>query len=453
MNHLKPQKRVKPSMENQTDALIKNPEIFINQLDNYKKLKNISHVRKIDHIFSQESNLGDIGALQSALILTFLHSLELIESYLSKGVRFVVVSDSQKDTTKTTLEEAADKNLKIIYPQRSFGPNSPSTFHPKLYLLKFKKAIRIVIGSGNLLNCDWNRYANVFWRKDFPLLSPNESETKPNPFVSYLKQFINLCTKPFHDDIDKFLSIDFSKYKIDEGNVHLIASVPFKWLPKSDFDVSFFQAAKTIKAHRPKVPFKLESTRIFYVTSSLGCLCFKLLYDFAKIVFHENSFNWDYAVSRKEELINMYNVIFPSSNYISGSYFGESRANCLFLRRMIYDSFKFQKNIMRAFEGNLSVEGNNSVLPHYKIFLVTHNGVVDDDTIVYIGSHNFTQSAWGKFEKNEEAVEVFNYELGLIWPSKPNSALGKKQMIESFGVNFPPQPYSQHDTPFFVRDN
>ena len=71
----------------------------------------------------------------------------------------------------------------------------------------------------------------------------------------------------------------------------------------------------------------------------------------------------------------------------------------------MYDSFKFQKSIMRAFEGNLNVEGNNSVLPHYKIFLVTHNGLVDDDTIVYIGSH-ITNLLTNAIQYNRSGGEV-----------------------------------------------
>ena len=453
MSQPRPQKRVKPSMENAPGSTAKDPEVFINLLDNYKKVKHVPHVRTIDHIFTKDSSLGDIGSLQSVLILTFLHNLDLIQSYLDQGVRFVIVSDCQKDTTKTTLEDCHGPNLKLIYPKRTFGQNSPSTFHPKLYVLRFKRALRIVVGSGNLINCDWHRYANVFWRKDFPMLAHNEPDCKPSAFVSYLRQFVNQCTAPFAGDIDRFLQLNLARYRVEETGVHLISSIPFKWMPDADFDVSFYRGLKILKANRPKTPFRLDSTRVFYVTSSLGCLNFKLLYDFSKMIFSDSAFDWDFAVAHKDQLVSMFNVVFPSANYISGSYFGESRANCLFLRRMMYDSFKFQKSIMRAFEGNLNVEGNNSVLPHYKIFLVTHNGLVDDDTIVYIGSHNFTQSAWGKFEKNDQGIEVFNYELGLIWPSKPNSALSKTQMVESFGINFPPPKYSQHDHPFFVINN
>lgn len=48
------------------------------------------------------------------------------------------------------------------------------------------------------------------------------------------------------------------------------------------------------------------------------------------------------------------------------------------------------KKTLRNFEGNEEVENNNKIIPHYKYFLVTHDGKIDDDSILYIGSHNMT---------------------------------------------------------------
>jgi tyrosyl-DNA phosphodiesterase-1 len=301
--------------------------------------------------------------------------------------------------------------------------------------------------------CDWNRYGNVFWRKDFPIMPNPPGSEKPNAFVTYLSTYVDKIMFPHRCEMENFLAINFKNFLINETQMNLIGSIPGHFPSTEPFRLSFYQGMHIIKNNPPVIPFTLESTKIYYVTSSLGSLNFKLLYDFSKMIFPEPSFNWEKATANKLQLINMFNVIYPSKNYISGSYFGESRANCLFLRRMIYDSFKFQKSVMRAFEGNLNIEGNNSILPHYKIWIVTHNGKFDDDTILYIGSHNFTQSAWGKFEKNDDQIEIFNYELGVIIPSKPNTALMKQSIIENFGVSIPAQVYSQHDQPFFIIED
>jgi tyrosyl-DNA phosphodiesterase-1 len=448
-------KRIKPTNENKNSTpKARASEVFINQLDNYKDGHHSPHIQTISSLFRHFPVNGQPKEeLQSGLILTFLFSQEILETYGAPGSKFLVVSDSQKESLSTTME-SPHSHLRLIFPRRNFGMNVAASFHPKIFVFKFKTFLRVVIGSGNMLNCDWFRYANVFWRRDFPLLANPLPERAPlSPFAAYLTQFITKCMDPFGSEMDIFLGINFRHYRMEDLSVHLVASLPGLYAPSDSFRISLIQAAQIIKSHPPKTPFRLETTRIYYVTSSLGSLNFKLLFDFSKILFQESSFNWDYAVKNKQALLDMFNVIYPSRNYISGSYFGESRANCLFLRRMIYDSFKFQKSVMRAYEGNLKVRGNNSVLPHYKIFIVTHNGRIDDDTIVYIGSHNFTQSAWGKFEKKEERLEVCNYEMGLIFPSRKDSVVAKESLIDSFGVSLPPNKYTQHDAPFFVIED
>lgn len=449
-------KRVKTTNEN-PGASSKPPilDVFINQLDNYPANSLPAYVQPIESLFAPVSSNGLQGELQSALILTFLYSQEILDPLLAKDVRLLVVSDSQRETLATTLEtNPSQPNLKLVFPRRSFNQNAPASFHPKLFVLKFKTFLRIVIGSGNLLNGDWHRYANVFWRKDFAYLGPPQraEDRQPSPLAAYLQTYIQRCLDPFGAEMETFLGIRFRNYQIEDALVHPVASLPGLFEPSPDFNVSFFQGQRILREAKPQKPFTLQSTKIYYITSSLGSLNFKLLYDFSKMVFHEPSFNWDFATKHRAELTAMFNVVYPSKNYISGSYFGESRANCLFLKRMIYDSFKFQKSVMRSYEGNLKVKGNNAILPHYKIWVVTHDGKIDSDTIVYIGSHNFTQSAWGRFENKDERIEVCNYELGLILPPKEGTHLLKEVLIDQFGVVLPPPAYAQHDLPFFVLE-
>lgn len=452
-------KRIKHSNENiQASPVTRNPDVFINLLDNYENPGSHSHIQTLDSIFQASPTNGLGNDLQSGLVLTFLYSLEILEPYMKNGTRFLVVSDSQKESMTTTVEQPqSHPNLRLVFPKRSaFEQNVAASFHPKIFVFKFKTFLRVVIGSGNLLNGDWFRYANVFWRQDFPLLpspAPDRSGPSSPSFASYLTTFINRCMDGYGGDVETYLGINFRNYLFpDQMAVQPIGSLPGFHLP-TDFRVSFLQGMHIIRNNPPRTPFRLDTTRIYYVTSSLGSLNFKLLFDFSKMLFQEPWFTWEYAVKNKQQLLDMFNVVYPSRNYISGSYFGESRANCLFLRRMIYDSFKFQKSVLRAYEGNLKVRGNNSVLPHYKIWVVTHKGVIDDDSVVYIGSHNFTQSAWGKFEKKEERLEVCNYEFGLVFPSRKDSVITKQTLIDNFGVNLPPTTYGSHDGPFFVIED
>ncbi len=449
-------KQVKTGNENRGgNARLTSNDVFINLLDNYQNANQHNHVQSLQTLFVGNAPNGTTETLQSALFLTFLYSQEILDQYVPKEAKCIVVADCQKETLSTTMEVTnGQPNLKIVYPRRTFGGNTPASFHPKLFILKFKSFIRIVIGSANLLNCDWYRYANIFWRKDFPLAQglKCESGTSGSQFTNYLSQFISRSMDPFGNEVDSFLGIRFRNYLIEDPPVHLVASLPGSHSHNDNFAVSLNQISAVLKSHPPSRSFKLETTRIYYITSSLGCVSFKLLFDFAKSIFTDVWFTWDYAVKHRDQVLSLFNVIYPSKNYISGTYFGESRANCLFLRGMIYDSFKFEKSVMRSFEGNLKVRGNNSVLPHYKVWIVTHDGKFDSDTIVYLGSHNFTQSAWGKMRHREDKLEVCNYELGVLFPPKENSFLMKEVLVDQLGVVLPPPGYAQHDRPFFVND-
>lgn len=84
----------------------------------------------------------------------------------------------------------------------------------------------------------------------------------------------------------------------------------------------------------------------------------------------------------------------------------KKRVKCLFLNEMHYDSFKFKQNILKKFELNEKLDKKLMIIPHYKIFIVSHHNntsklLIDDDTMIYIGSHNFTKSAWGNIAKDK----------------------------------------------------
>jgi hypothetical protein len=44
----------------------------------------------------------------------------------------------------------------------------------------------------------------------------------------------------------------------------------------------------------------------------------------------------------------------------------------------------------------------------------------EDSTVqwIYIGSHNFSLSAWGRLEQRRTVLNVSNYEIGVLLPAK-----------------------------------
>ena len=37
----------------------------------------------------------------------------------------------------------------------------------------------------------------------------------------------------------------------------------------------------------------------------------------------------------------------------------------------------------------------DNALPHLKLLVARNNNATDDDTFIYLGSHNFNKAAWG----------------------------------------------------------
>ena len=64
---------------------------------------------------------------------------------------------------------------------------------------------------------------------------------------------------------------------------------------------------------------------------------------------------------------------------------------------------------------------------------------------VYVGSHNFTQSAWGTLSGSgfNPVLNVTNYELGVVFPIKDEEQLRRVQLWER-----PPRRYEREDEPW-----
>ena len=84
--------------------------------------------------------------------------------------------------------------------------------------------------------------------------------------------------------------------------------------------------------------------------------------------------------------------------------------------------------------------------------ILLQNGKICDDTIIYFGSHNFSQSAWGRFLKKK--IKVINYEFGVVLLPKVGSREFKEKVVEE--INFDileAERYGSGDLPYLVKFN
>jgi len=74
--------------------------------------------------------------------------------------------------------------------------------------------------------------------------------------------------------------------------------------------------------------------------------------------------------------------------------------------------------------------------------------LIDDETILYFGSHNFSPSSWGFIEGNKNQQMVPNWELGVLFMPKAGSKADKIRILESLNVKLPALKYAEDDKPF-----
>ena len=78
------------------------------------------------------------------------------------------------------------------------------------------------------------------------------------------------------------------------------------------------------------------------------------------------------------------------------------------------------------------------------------NSTIDDDSLIYLGSHNLSSSAWGRFEKAGSQLFMANYELGVVFLPAPHSAAMKQAIISRLPFQYPPAPYGREDEPWML---
>ena len=423
---------------------------FVNEVVCYSKHLRSNYVIKINRLFDSNMISKRSGNVESALILTFMYSESILKSVVPKSVKLIIISDSQKNSSQTRIEYASKQLLKI-YPCRFFEERIVSSFHPKLFIIKFSSFIRVIIGTGNFLLDDWELYSNLFWAKDYSISSDNTCTCRP--FSDYLICFLKSCMGEFFTQLKDHLSLDLNEYSIDETNVYLVASLPNKFQQQSELKFGFPRLREIIALNEPSSPLNFSNIKIYYITTSINSITSDLLISLAEALFGNRERFWDEIKNRKQTFLDTFRIIYPSTNYVNGSFAGSKVIKCLFLKSFAYNHCKFQKSVIRKFSGNSKINGNNQVVPHLKALIAIRNNHIDDDTIIYTGSHNFTKAAWGSFCKKNQTYEGFNYEVGIVMPPRKGTRLAKIDLISKLGVNLEASHYDGKDTPFFADTN
>jgi tyrosyl-DNA phosphodiesterase 1 len=183
------------------------------------------------------------------------------------------------------------------------------------------------------------------------------------------------------------------------------------------------------------------------LTSSIGRLNQKFLDEFCA-QFHPP------ALTPIQQKLN---IMFPTEEHVEDSHLGVPNASSMILPAKNWDDTKdFPKTSFCKQEARTPKLNGN--LYHAKYLVAsrkdTNGHVIDDDTLLYFGSHNLSAAAWGNMEKQGSQISIANWELGVVFPPEEGSADLKRKIIESLPLKVLPSPKRYDlkiDRPFIME--
>lgn len=411
-------------------------------------------------------NLQEKWAMESAIFCTFNYDEEFIEPLISKyNIKSLIIKHEENRTGNFQIVEKGPR-LTFIHPKIDYSMRW-GKFHSKLTIFKFPKFLRVIIPSANLTSGDWYYWGQVIWFQDFPLKNSNRSvstenigntennnvhKDKTSDFEIYLTKLIDYMLPMNYNNKSWFknLNINFEDYDFSETCVDLVASTSgrFSGVEKDLFGLGRVSAlTKSYSLQRKS--FKNSLNRLLVQCSSIGkSLKEKFLSDLCQSF---GCFIGHNKISSTSNTPIKVDIFYPTVDYVNSFPLGNQLSGCLFLSK---DTFLMNRYKFRKLD---TVDNSEKTIFHSKFFIAcSHDENAADDpisnlnnnTVLYFGSHNLSMAAWGSFEKKESQVSISNYELGIIFNPIKLRYEEKQQIMNSLLIKLNSGYYSNSDEPF-----
>ncbi len=301
--------------------------------------------------------------------------------------------------------------------------------------------------SANLTGVDWYYLGQNFWFQDFILMGENKEFSKEElEFQEYLNLYMKYTlnmdyqTKPFF----KNLGIKLSDYDFSNTCVDLVGTISGKFVnEKLDFGVG--RIKKLVEKYN-KERKENKNEKIVYQCSSIGSLKENFTNDFIGAFLSKID---------KKISSDKLEIIFPSTDYVNSIEQGNDLASCLFLGKDMYEKDFFPKKCFKVLEllDKSSIFKSNLIFHSKFILLLGKNNEVTEDSFFYFGSHNFSPSAWGNFQKQYTQLSSANYELGVIFNPRKLSLSEKRDIFDSLVIKINSKHFQKDELPYMQNSN
>ncbi|KAG8685900.1 hypothetical protein FRC11_009868, partial [Ceratobasidium sp. 423] len=339
--------------------------------------------------------------------------------------------------------------------------------HVKLLLLFYKDGrLRVVIPTANFIPHDWRDIENSVWLQDVPLRTGPSPPSNPmakdgikaEGFAERLERVLKaLNVEPALEahimdqratgDVRLPLrSIDelHSRWDWSRVTAHLVPSIAGKHAGWPDVlrvgHVALMKAVRDMGATSKDVSIECQG-------SSIGSYSTSWTNEFlssAKGISPDTYLDTPKARRSKAPHPSGLKIIFPSLRTVDESVLGRNGAGTMFCQRKQWDASTFPK---RFFYDSNSKRGKMILgIPSEK-----EAAPNKPKAWLYVGSHNFTPSAWGTLSGSgfNPSIYIINYELGVVIPLESVSQGDKLACWQR-----PPRQYVQsEDVPWMQSEH
>ncbi|PCH43297.1 phospholipase D/nuclease [Wolfiporia cocos MD-104 SS10] len=419
--------------------------------------------------------------IEFAIVSAYVFNFPWLYDFFSRTTPVIVVAqDSQGQAT-----------LKAILPEwvktTPFLRNGMGCMHMKFMLLFYRSGrLRIVVSTANMIPYDWRDIENSAWVQDVPKRrSPIRHDPKADDFAAALVRVLRSINvgpaldnqlKNDHPNLPlKSLEEIRTNWDFSKVKARLIASIAGKhegW--PSVVSTGHTALMKAIRDMDGKAD-KGKEIDLECQGSSIGTYSTQWMNEFYCSARGESAQTWlDTPKTRRAKLpYPPVKILFPTKQYVQESKLGEPGGGTMFCRRNQWEAAKFPREL---FHQSRSKRGG--VLMHSKMILGlyrrrsgtdTHSYSESEDEDdnektqgankllgwLYVGSHNFTPSAWGTLSGSafNPTLNIMNYELGVLFPLRSEEEVAQMTCWERPPKKYvlgTDEPWIQSESPAFV---
>lgn len=433
-------------------------------------------------VFRLSQIIGDKSQIELAIISTYALQLSWIYTFFDPSTPVVLVTQpAPSENGSATVKQVLPNWIRVT----PFLRGGRGVMHMKFFLLFYKSGrLRIVISTANLMDHDWRDIENTVWVQDVPRRpSPVPHEPKADDFPSVFERVL------YAINVAPAIT---SLVSTDHPNIPLTALRAGVLRTRWDFSRVRPALVPSLAGKHEGWPTVLKSghtalmravnrlnpqqraVSLEYQGSSIGAYSAGWLAEFilsARGTSPEAALNA--PKSRRAATTmpapNTLKILFPTLDWVRNSVLGEAGGGTMFCRKNTWEAAKFPRNL---FGESRSRRGR--VLMHSKmmiaVFVGAGSSAADEDSdsetdsdimevkmdqddamgYAYVGSHNFTPSAWGTLSGSgfTPVLNVTNYELGIVFPLKDEAEIDRVVCYER-----PAKRYGSRDRPWMQEES